>query len=169
MSLTTNPNDPRLLEGQKNSTGQHSIYLVLSEEERSKGYVRPYRDTYIHKGHEGYVVCGKNLQILSDDHEYADKYYAVMCCASPDSKILHKEDGSCISGSYLTKEQYEDAIAGHYKQVKGCGAITTMGRALSETYATNPNFYGATFCVGCNKHLPVNEFIWQGTNELVGS
>lgn len=44
-----------------------------------------------------------------------------------------------------------------------------MGQALSETYARDPKFYGATFCVGCNKHLPVDEFIWDGTNETVGS
>ncbi len=169
MALTSDPQDSRLIEGQKNSTGQHSIYLVLSEEERSNGFVRPYRDAYIHKGHEGYVVCGKNLQILSNDHEYADKYYAVMCCALPDSKILHKEDGSCISGTYLTKEQYEEAMSGHYNRKKGCGTLTTMGRALSETYARNPKFYGATFCCGCNKHLPVDEFTWKNTNELVGS
>lgn len=99
MSLTTNPNDPCLHEGQK-SEGQNECYLVLSEEERAKGFVRPVRRTYIH-----------------------------------------------------TK----------------CGAATTMGTALSETYARDPKFYGATFCTGCNKHLPVDEFLWDGTNETVGS
>lgn len=100
MSLTTDPNDPKLREGQKNEIGQHEIYLVLSEEERAKGFVRPYRDAYVHSV---------------------------------------------------------------------CGTVTTMGRALSETYARDPKFYGATFCVHCNKHLPVDEFVWQGTNEKVGS
>lgn len=99
MSLTTDRNDPQLNEGQKNETGQHEIYLVLSDEERKKGFVRPVRTTYIH-----------------------------------------------------TK----------------CGAATTMGKELSETYARDPKFYGATFCMGCNKHLPVHEFTWDGTNELVG-
>jgi len=28
--------------------GQQENYLVLSEEERAKGFVRPYRDTYTH-------------------------------------------------------------------------------------------------------------------------
>ena len=50
MSLTTNPNNPRLKEGQKNETGQHKIYLVLSEEERAKGFVRPVRESYVHIG-----------------------------------------------------------------------------------------------------------------------
>ena len=38
-----------------------------------------------------------------------------------------------------------------------CGEATTMGIALAETYARNPNFYGATFCaaIQCRKHFPV--------------
>lgn len=51
----------------------------------------------------------------------------------------------------------------------GCGSITTMGRDLSETYARDPTFYGATFCVQCNRHLPVAEFIWTADGETVGS
>jgi hypothetical protein len=59
---------------------------------------------------------------------------------------------------------YRDA----YKHL-ACGAVTTMGRALSETYARDPSFYGATFCVGCNRHLPVSEFIWTADGQQVGS
>ncbi len=50
-----------------------------------------------------------------------------------------------------------------------CGTVTTMGRALSETYARDPKFYGATFCCGCNRHLPVGEFVWTADNQVVGS
>ena len=50
-----------------------------------------------------------------------------------------------------------------------CGSVTTMGRALSETYARQPSFYGATFCVTCNKHLPVAEFVWTLDGQQVGS
>lgn len=50
-----------------------------------------------------------------------------------------------------------------------CGTVTTMGRALSETYARQPTFYGATFCVNCNKHLPVAEFTWTADGQTVGS
>lgn len=53
---------------------------------------------------------------------------------------------------------YRDA----YRHVK-CGAVTTMGRAIGETYARNPYFYGATFCVRCKAHFPVGangEFTW---------
>lgn len=50
-----------------------------------------------------------------------------------------------------------------------CGGVTTMGRALSETYARDPTFYGATFCVTCDRHLPVAEFTWTADGAQVGS
>lgn len=51
----------------------------------------------------------------------------------------------------------------------GCGAATTMSQDIAETYARNPKFYGSTYCVGCRMHLPVSEFTWDGSEELVGS
>lgn len=50
-----------------------------------------------------------------------------------------------------------------------CGAVTTMSRTIAETYARDPKFYGATFCCGCREHLPVAEFRWNGSGEVVGS
>ena len=50
----------------------------------------------------------------------------------------------------------------------GCGAATTMSVPLAETYARDPKFYGATYCVGCHMHLPVSEFDWDD-GEKVGS
>jgi hypothetical protein len=56
-----------------------------------------------------------------------------------------------------------------------CGVVTTMGQALAETYARDPFFYSGTFCCGCGAHFPVGasefggEFIWDGTDERVGS
>lgn len=54
-------------------------------------------------------------------------------------------------------------------RVGGCGTVTTMGRSLSETYARDPSFYGATFCCHCNCHLPVDEFVWTADGQQVGS
>lgn len=85
---------------QTESTGQHKAYIVLCPEERAKGFVRPFRDTYRHIP---------------------------------------------------------------------CGSTTTMGRALSETYARDPTFYGATFCVTCNAHFPVSQFVWVDDGAIVGS
>lgn len=50
-----------------------------------------------------------------------------------------------------------------------CGTLTTMALELAETYARNPEFYGATFCCECRAHFPVAEFTWAGTSEIVGS
>lgn len=59
-----------------------------------------------------------------------------------------------------------------YKHLK-CGAVTSMGLAIAETYARDPYFYGATFCISCKDHLPVGvngEFIWNDdSNEKVGT
>jgi hypothetical protein len=57
----------------------------------------------------------------------------------------------------------------HVQRNGACNAVTTMGRALSETYARDPKFYGSTFCVNCNRHLPVAEFIWTADGQQVGS
>lgn len=81
-------------------TGMQKAYVVLSEEERAKGFVRPYRDTYLHTT---------------------------------------------------------------------CGATTTMGRSIAETYARDPKFYGGTFCSACHNHFPLDQFVWDGTTEIVGS
>lgn len=53
-----------------------------------------------------------------------------------------------------------------------CGTTTTMGQALAETYARDPSYYGATFCVACRNHFPVGEqgeFIWVDDGSKVGS
>ena len=44
-----------------------------------------------------------------------------------------------------------------------CGTITTMNRAIAETYARDPSFYGSTYCMACMMHRPVGpdgEFTW---------
>ena len=50
-----------------------------------------------------------------------------------------------------------------------CDVVTHMGMKLSETYARDPKFYGATFCCGCRDHFPVGEFTWEDSDEIVGS
>lgn len=101
MGVTDDRNDPRLGHGvDTEPIDQHEVYLVLSEEERKKGFTRPYRSSYTH------TVCGVS---------------------------------------------------------------TVMGEALSETYAVNPKFYSATYCMGCRKHLAVNEFTWNKDGAIVGS
>lgn len=50
-----------------------------------------------------------------------------------------------------------------------CGSVTTMGRAIAETYAREPGFYGSTFCAQCGKHRPVGadgEFVWPDGSKV---
>ena len=44
---------------------------------------------------------------------------------------------------------------------QACGVETRMNETIAETYARDPKFYGATYCVGCHMHLPVGEFDWD--------
>jgi hypothetical protein len=58
-----------------------------------------------------------------------------------------------------------------YRHAK-CGSTTTMGQALAETYARSPDFYSGTYCCTCRGHYPVGadgEFVWDGTDEKVGT
>lgn len=104
--LVTDPADHRLTHGvNETEVDQAPVYLVLPDDERSKGFVRPVRRGYVHATELG-----------------------------------------------------------------GCGTFTTMGQALAETYARDPSFYGATYCVGCKKHRPVGkngEFVWDGPYDPV--
>lgn len=81
-------------------SGQQKGYVVLSAEERSKGFVRPVRRTYRHKT---------------------------------------------------------------------CNTTTSMGLALAETYARDPQFYSGTFCVYCGEHFPLDQFVWEDTSEVLGT
>lgn len=95
MGVTSDPDDPRLTHGaDEEPVEQAGTYLVLSDEERAKGFVRPVRESYRHEV---------------------------------------------------------------------CGAVTSMGRAIAETYARDPKFYGTTYCAQCRMHRPVGErgeFVW---------
>jgi len=54
-----------------------------------------------------------------------------------------------------------------------CGCVTRMGESLALTYARDPSFYGATYCVKCQAHYPVGkdgEFVWDdGSGQKVGT
>lgn len=67
---------------------------------------------------------------------------------------------SSVTGRFWTQVQLDR---------KACGTTTTMGQALSETYARQPSFYGATYCCCCQTHRPVAEFVWEVDGTLVGS
>ena len=101
MSTTEDRNDPDL--SVKDEKGMQKKYLVLSEEEREKGFTRPLHVAYTH----------------------------------------------------MT-----------------CGAVTTISKAIAETYARDPKFYTHTYCTTCRDHFPVGEdgeFIWTRDETKVGT
>ena len=78
--LTDDPSDPELTRGvDEGPTPQARAYLVLSEEERAKGFVRPVRQTYKHN-----VVCGQVTTMsltIAETYARDPKFYgATYCC-----------------------------------------------------------------------------------------
>lgn len=143
--ITDDPKHPGI--NKKTESGQDEAYLVLSEAERARGFIRPVRTRYIHKG----IRPKHNLRPLTEEesNRYAQFGYVMY-------EEYPKKDG--IVGRYWTSAQLNS----------GCQTLTIMGLSIAETYAARPTFYGATFCCGCNTHHPVAEFVWEdGT--VVGS
>lgn len=141
MGLTTDPNSPCLKK--IGPDGQQACYLVLSEEERAKGFVRPVRNQYKHVGIRPKFPL---RDLTPEELEQYRQFGYVKYEAYP-------ENETCLVGRFWTLEQLRS----------GCGTVTTMGVALAETYARQPSFYGGTYCAGCRKHLPVGaegEFVW---------
>ena len=80
-SETTHPSDPGLQIIK--ADGQQETYLVLSDEERQKGFVRPVRFTYTH------ILCGGKTTIYSKaiaetfarNNKFYDGTFCVKCKA----------------------------------------------------------------------------------------
>ena len=123
--------------------GQQKGYVVLSADERAKGFVRPFRDAYRHVG--------------------AKPIYPVRPLRTGESAKYEVAVGTVY-------EEYPpemEPAKGRYWEPEdiqpGCGAITTMSRSIAETYARDPTFYSGTFCSTCRKHFPVGrqgQFTW---------
>ena len=73
--------------------------------------------------------------------------------------ILTNDDGSFKGSTYVTQKEFDAWKNGEF--IGGCGTKTLIAREIAETYARNPKFYGATWCMGCGKHIQVTEFIWD--------
>ena len=74
MSTTSDPNDPNLHVIE--DSGMQKSYLVLSDEERAKGFVRPVRRTYIHDKCSTATTMGTALAetYARDPHFYGATY-----------------------------------------------------------------------------------------------
>jgi hypothetical protein len=129
--------------------GQKKDHWVLSEGERSKGFVRPVRRAYRHVGIPGPVHPLRDL--TPEEEKRYDDYYFVKFEEYPDP-----EEGA-PRGRFWSQAEL-DAVG------RGCGMVTTMPQPIAETYARQPGFYGSTFCCGCREYRPVGgrgEFVWS--------
>jgi hypothetical protein len=73
--------------------GQQEGYVVLSPSERSKGFVRPYRDTYRH------LKCGKITtmsQSIAETYARDPYFYSGTFCATCRSHFPIGEDGEFV-------------------------------------------------------------------------
>lgn len=102
MPLTDDPCDPRLTHGSDDEpTPQAEVYLVLSEKERAKGFVRPVRRSYAH------LTCGHITTmgtVLAETYARDPHFYrATYCCAcemhrpvGEDGEFVWVDDGSKV-------------------------------------------------------------------------
>lgn len=81
MSLTTDPNDPRLTRGvDATPVKQAEVYLILSEEERQRGFVRPVRRAYTHRTCGTVTTLGLALcETYARDPKFYGSTYCVHC------------------------------------------------------------------------------------------
>lgn len=99
MPITTDPNDPRLGHGSDTEPGpQNEVYLVLSDEERAKGFVRPLRRSYEHP------VCGTVTtmgQSIAETYARNPTFYGSTYCTGcmkhlPVSEFVWIDDGTVV-------------------------------------------------------------------------
>lgn len=83
MGLTNDPNDPRLTHGAESLDGppvpQADVYLVLSADERAKGFIRPVRRSYTHE------FCGTSTKMavaIAETYAANPAYYGSTYCAN---------------------------------------------------------------------------------------
>jgi hypothetical protein len=156
---TTDGRDPDEVRKEQRADGDklHQSYIVLSPEERAKGFVREVRRSYRHVGAPGPKHPLRDL--TAEEHERYDRFGYMQYEQYPETEEEN------VLGRFWTQASL-DSVG------KGCGAVTTMGVSLAETYAREPGFYGSTFCATCGRHYPVGErgeFVWEGSGERVGT
>ena len=127
---------------------------MLSDEERSKGWVRPYREAYTHVGDAG--PKHPTRELTAEEQERYGEFEYKLFESYPDA------DETGLIGRFWTQKDLDRIGA-------GCGTSTKMNSTIAATYAREPTYYGSTFCTGCKTHFPVGEFVWDGTEEVVGS
>jgi hypothetical protein len=101
MSLTTDPKDPRLTRGSdKEPVPQAEVYLVLSEEERAKGFIRPVRRTYRHDAGNCGGITTMGLELAETYARDPGFYGSTYCCTCrmhrPVAEFRWADDGEVV-------------------------------------------------------------------------
>lgn len=103
MSLTTDPQDPRLGHDSDDvPQPQNEVYLVLSDDEIAKGYVRPYRNAYRHvKCHVNSAQVTTMGERLSATYARNPKFYGATYCTAcrmhkPVGEFVWDSDGEVV-------------------------------------------------------------------------
>lgn len=155
--VPTNPADAPVPNSDTRPDGQHVDHWTMCPGEIIKaGFKRPVRTGYKHVGPPGPTFPLRDL--TPQERERWGNDYAKYEPYPPGHK------GAALG--HLWSQADLDKVG------KGCGVVTSMPKAIAETYAANPGYYGSTFCCGCGTYLPVGErgeFVWDGTNERVGT
>ena len=73
MSLTTDKNHPGINKP-KSEGKQNEAYLILSEEERAKGFIRPVRNKYIHVGKDVRSHWKNIHRMLNEEEKNSEDY-----------------------------------------------------------------------------------------------
>lgn len=98
-SLTTDPYDPDLGHGvDKDPVPQNKKYLILSEAERAKGFLRPFRNKYLHS------TCGVETKMnnaIAETYARDPKFYGSTYCIScmrhlPVGEFTWSADGEVV-------------------------------------------------------------------------
>ena len=75
------------------ATGQQKDYVVLAEEERAKGFVRPVRRSYVHKACGGMTTMS---QTLAETYARQPDFYSGTFCATCRAHFPVGEDGQFV-------------------------------------------------------------------------
>lgn len=107
MGLTSDRDDPGLKEVDS-ATGMQESYLVLSDAERARGFVRPVRRSYIH------LTCGTETtmgQAIAETYAADPSFYGGTYCARCRDHFSVGEEGEFVwdvpGGPFETDAEYQ--------------------------------------------------------------
>lgn len=113
MSLTTDKSNPNLGYGVDDKpVPQNSVYLVLSDEEIAKGYLKPFRTSYRHLPCKSVTTMGEQLSATyaRDPWFYGSTY----CCACmkhrPLNEFVWEKDGESMSPAEWSDEENDRLV-----------------------------------------------------------